>query len=57
MQQTLRENFIKIPQLPQRQDSVTEQLRDLFSVANRLGMYDAATHIQLHLRPNGANQK
>ena len=35
-------NLSKIPSLPQRQDSTTEQLLDLKRVANRLGMYDAA---------------
>lgn len=29
-------------QQPQRQDSLTDQLRDLHRVAARLGMYDAA---------------
>lgn len=29
-------------QQPQRQDSVTDQLNDLFIVASRFGMYDAA---------------
>lgn len=32
----------KIPKLPQRQDSLAEQLDDLRAVANRLGLYDAA---------------
>jgi len=32
----------KLPVLPQRQDSVSDQLADLKLVANRLGMYDAA---------------
>ena len=31
------------PQQPQRQDSLSAQLRDLHDVAVRLGMYDAAT--------------
>lgn len=31
-----------IPQLPQRQDSLAEQLDDLRAIANRLGLYDAA---------------
>ena len=35
-----------IPQLPQRQDSTSDQLRDLRAVANRLGMYDAADLIR-----------
>jgi hypothetical protein len=34
-----------IPSLPQRQDSLTDQLTDLHAVANRLGMYDAADAI------------
>ena len=35
-----------IPSLPQRQDSTADQLADLISVANRLGMYDAADVVQ-----------
>ena len=31
-----------VPILPQRQDSTLDQLRDLYDVANRLGMQDAA---------------
>jgi hypothetical protein len=31
---------------PKRQDSVEEQLSDLISIANRLGMHDAADAIQ-----------
>lgn len=34
-----------IPRVPQRQDSLHEQLMDLIKVANRLGMYDAADFI------------
>jgi len=36
----------EIKQLPQRQDSLTEQLRDLRLVANKLGMYDAVDYIK-----------
>lgn len=35
----------KIPKLPQRQDAVLDQLMDLWHVANKLGMYDAADFI------------
>lgn len=38
-----------IPQLPQRQDSTNDQLKDLRAVANRLGMYDAAELIRVML--------
>lgn len=34
-----------IPLLPQRQDSLSDQLDDLERVATRLGMYDAADFI------------
>jgi len=32
----------EIPQLPQRQDSLLDQLKDLHTIANRFGLYDAA---------------
>lgn len=31
---------------PQRQDSTTDQMRDLYNVANKLGFYDAADAIR-----------
>lgn len=37
-----RFNLELIPELPQRQDSVSDQLKDLKAIAVRLGMYDAA---------------
>jgi hypothetical protein len=39
-------NFEDIPERPQRQDSLNDQLEDLVAVANRLGMYDAADYLQ-----------
>lgn len=36
----------KIPRLPQRQDSLTEQMHDLYHVANHFGLYDAADYIR-----------
>lgn len=39
-----------IPQQPQRQDSVADQLLDLAAVADRLGMYDAADFIRERCR-------
>lgn len=36
----------KIPNCPQTQDSLTDQLKFLRMVANRLGLYDAADHIK-----------
>jgi hypothetical protein len=35
--------------VPQAQDSSTDQLRRLVSIANNAGLYDAADHITLHL--------
>lgn len=35
-------DLYKIQRLPQRQDSVAEQLVDLQMIANKMGMYDAA---------------
>jgi hypothetical protein len=42
--------FSSLPTLPQRQDSLLDQLRDLQAVANRLGMYDAADFLSTTLR-------
>ena len=39
-------NIHNIPSHPQRQDSIAEQLADLVTVANRLGMRDAANMVQ-----------
>jgi len=39
------DDFSDIKTRPQRQDSLTEQLLDLASVANILGMYDASDWI------------
>lgn len=37
----------QIPSFPQRQDSLSDQLEDLYLVANKLGMYDAADYLKL----------
>ena len=37
---------VKSPSQPQRQDSVLDQLRDMVSVANREGCYDAADFLR-----------
>jgi hypothetical protein len=43
--------------LPQRQDSLAEQLRDLRLVANKLGMYDAADYIrETTIQDNGLRE-
>lgn len=42
----LKEILKQIPELLQRQDSAQDQLRDLWAVANKLGMYDAADVIR-----------
>ena len=39
-----------MPQLAQRQDSLTDQLRTLIDAANKLGCYDAADFISSRLR-------
>jgi hypothetical protein len=43
---TLRRE-LGLDQLPQRQDSLTDQLRDLIPVANRWGCYDAADFLRV----------
>lgn len=40
-----------IPQQPQRQDSLDEQLLTLTAAANKLGCYDAADYIRDRLYP------
>ena len=52
-----RLNLRELPELSQRQDSVTDQLLDLKCVAARLGMGDAADFIQRHLEACAANQR
>jgi len=47
-------DFEKIPELPQRQDSLVDQLEDLIAVANRLGMYDAADWVKTRLKTTKA---
>jgi len=41
-----KEQLSKIEQCPQRQDSVTDQMIDLYYIANKLGFYDAADYIK-----------
>jgi hypothetical protein len=41
-----RRELSKIRQLSQRQDSQQEQLRDLYYIANKFGLYDAADYIR-----------
>lgn len=48
---TLDEVIRELPRLPQRQDATNDQLRDLWRVANQLGMYDAADAIRRMFDP------
>ncbi|MFD0587676.1 hypothetical protein ACFQZE_06650 [Paenibacillus sp. GCM10027627] len=41
-----KDEVAKINKCPQRQDSVTDQMLDLISIANLLGFYDAADYIK-----------
>jgi hypothetical protein len=44
------QTFLKqIPQWSQRQDDVEAQLRDLYALANKFGLYDAADMIRYSL--------
>lgn len=43
---TWREQVNNIKQCNQRQDSTTDQLKDLIVVANKLGFYDAADYLK-----------
>lgn len=40
------EELNKICQCPQRQDSLDGQIRDLYIIANKFGLYDAADYIK-----------
>lgn len=40
------EELLKVEQCPQRQDSTTDQLVDLYVIANKFGLYDAADFIK-----------
>ncbi len=42
MPEILKAELAKLTQQPQRQDGTTDQLRDLYAFANKLGIYDAA---------------
>lgn len=46
MHPKLKAHLPEVPQFPQRQDSLTDQLQDLYAVACRLGMYDAADYLR-----------
>lgn len=41
-----KETLNLVTQCPQRQDSLTDQMIDLYEVANKLGFYDAADFIK-----------
>lgn len=41
----------RFEQLPQRQDSLDDQLRDVIALANRAGCYDAADLIRRQFFP------
>jgi hypothetical protein len=46
MQENLKFELVKLTQQPQRQDGTTDQLRDLYAFANKLGLYDGADLIR-----------
>ncbi len=43
---TWKEELNKVEQCPQRQDSLTSQLIDLYQIANKFGLYDAADFVK-----------
>lgn len=49
MTEQLKEILKSIPQQPQRQDSTKDQLAELIAFANRLGLYDAADFLSVHV--------
>lgn len=48
MEMWLKE-LTKVTQCPQRQDSVVDQLKDLYTIANRFGFYDVADYIRKYV--------
>lgn len=44
-----------IHQRPQRQDSTIDQLMDLYHVANKFGLYDAADYVHNRVEENSLN--
>lgn len=49
---TIDEVIEQLPRLPQRQDATDAQLKDLWRVANQLGLYDAADAVRRMFDPN-----
>ena len=41
-----KEELNNVKQCPQRQDSLTDQLKDLYQIANKFGLYDAADFVR-----------
>jgi hypothetical protein len=50
MNEQLKAVLQTIPQQPQRQDGLMDQLRDLQAFANKLGLYDAADMLKTYVR-------
>ena len=50
-----QETLVKIPQLPQTQESLNDQLRKLRIIANKFGFYDAADHIRYNILKESKN--
>jgi len=42
---------------PQHQGSLVEQLKELYYIANKEGLYDAADYIEARLKPIKTQQK
>jgi len=41
-----KEQLKKVDRCPQRHDSMAEQMYDLYMIANKFGLYDAADYIK-----------
>jgi hypothetical protein len=50
MDEELKSVLKDMPQLPQRQDCLNDQLRDSIAVLQKCGMYDAADFVKMVLR-------
>lgn len=52
-----KQEVSELQQCPQRQDSTSEQMKDLHFVAVKLGFYDAADYIRVNFIENKKTER